>query len=125
MGMVTMGFSGRTRDSSPQLPPGQYLTDDFPVLSAGPTPRIPLETWQLTVTTELSQTHQWSWAELIGLPAESIATRHSLRDAVVETEHHLARCFTGHRAQPVTRSRSAARRGKCRRGRERQSPRRP
>jgi DMSO/TMAO reductase YedYZ molybdopterin-dependent catalytic subunit len=74
MGTVTRGFSGRRRDSSPQLPPGQYLIDDFPVLSAGPTPRIPLETWQFTVTTELGQTHQWSWAELMGLQADSITT---------------------------------------------------
>jgi DMSO/TMAO reductase YedYZ molybdopterin-dependent catalytic subunit len=68
------GPQSRRRDSSPQLPPGQYLTDDFPVLSAGPTPRIPLETWQFTVTTELGQTHQWSWAELMGLQADSITT---------------------------------------------------
>jgi hypothetical protein len=61
MGIFTRGFSGRRRDSGRQLPPGQYLTDDFPVLSAGPTPRIPLDSWQFTVTTELGQTHQWSW----------------------------------------------------------------
>jgi DMSO/TMAO reductase YedYZ molybdopterin-dependent catalytic subunit len=72
MGIVTRGFSRRRRDSGRPLPPGQYLTKDFPVLSAGPTPRIPLDTWQFTVTTELGQTHQWSWSELMALPAESI-----------------------------------------------------
>jgi DMSO/TMAO reductase YedYZ molybdopterin-dependent catalytic subunit len=72
MGIVSRGFSGRRRDSSQQLPPGQYLTEDFPVLSAGPTPRIPLDSWQFTVTGELGQTHQWSWSELMALPAESI-----------------------------------------------------
>jgi DMSO/TMAO reductase YedYZ molybdopterin-dependent catalytic subunit len=72
MGIFTRGFSGRRRDSGQQLPPGQYLTNDFPVLSAGPTPRIPLDTWQFTVTTELGQTHQWSWSDLMALPAEPI-----------------------------------------------------
>jgi DMSO/TMAO reductase YedYZ molybdopterin-dependent catalytic subunit len=74
MGIFTRGFSGRRRDSSRQLPPGQYLTEDFPVLSAGPTPRISLDAWQFTVSTELGQTHQWSWAEMMSLPAESITT---------------------------------------------------
>jgi len=74
MGIFTRGFSGRRRESSQQLPPGQYLTDDFPVLSAGPTPRIALDTWQFTLTTELGQTHQWSWSDLMALPAESITT---------------------------------------------------
>jgi DMSO/TMAO reductase YedYZ molybdopterin-dependent catalytic subunit len=72
MGIVTRGFSGRRRDSSRRLPPGQYFTEDFPVLSAGPTPRIPLDVWQFTVTTELGQTHQWTWPELEVLPSESI-----------------------------------------------------
>ena len=72
MNIFTRGFTGRRRDGSRELPPGQYLTEDFPVLSAGPTPRISLDVWQFTVTTELGQTHQWSWAELMGLPAESI-----------------------------------------------------
>ena len=34
--VVSRGFSGRRR-SAPDLPPGQYLTEDFPVLTAGPT----------------------------------------------------------------------------------------
>jgi len=72
MDIFTRGFRGRGRDSSGQLPPGQYLTNDFPVLSAGPTPRIPLDAWEFTITTELDESHQWSWAELMALPAESV-----------------------------------------------------
>src|SRR5829696_1617139 len=72
MDIFTRGFRGRGRDSSGQLPPGQYLTNDFPVLSAGPTPRIPLDAWAFTITTELAESQQWSWAELMALPAESI-----------------------------------------------------
>jgi DMSO/TMAO reductase YedYZ molybdopterin-dependent catalytic subunit len=56
------------------LPPGQYLTEDFPVLSAGPTPRIPLDAWEFTVTTEQGDSNRWSWTELMALPAESITT---------------------------------------------------
>ncbi|MEV4631532.1 sulfite oxidase-like oxidoreductase, partial [Micromonospora sp. NPDC049523] len=44
MGIVSPGFQGRPRSSQPALPPGQYLTEDFPVLSAGPTPRVSLDT---------------------------------------------------------------------------------
>jgi len=59
MGIVTPGFTGRPREPDAKLPPGQYLTRDFPVLSAGPTPRIPLERWEFTVTTEAGATHRW------------------------------------------------------------------
>ena len=40
---ISRGFSGRPRrDVDPsRVPPGQYVVDDFPVLSAGPTPRTP------------------------------------------------------------------------------------
>jgi DMSO/TMAO reductase YedYZ molybdopterin-dependent catalytic subunit len=64
----------RRRDSSQQLSPGQYLTDDFPVLSAGPTPRIPLETWHFTVTTELGQDASVELRGADGPAAESITT---------------------------------------------------
>jgi DMSO/TMAO reductase YedYZ molybdopterin-dependent catalytic subunit len=70
--IVSRGFRGRRRDSGQRLPPGQYLTDDFPVLSAGPTPRISLDDWEFTVATELGQSYRWNWRELTGLPAESI-----------------------------------------------------
>ena len=69
MGIVTPGFRGRRRDAV-QLPPGQYLTHDFPVLSAGPTPRVDLDDWSLTVTTESGQRYAWSWADLMALPQE-------------------------------------------------------
>ena len=43
---ISRGFRGRRRDDAPsdRVPPGQYVTDDFPVLSAGPTPR---PSWRL------------------------------------------------------------------------------
>jgi DMSO/TMAO reductase YedYZ molybdopterin-dependent catalytic subunit len=71
MGIVSPGFHGRRRESAVKLPPGQYLTEDFPVLSAGPTPRIPVEEWELTVTTETGRQHRWTWRELLELPSET------------------------------------------------------
>src|ERR671913_461669 len=65
MGFVSPGFRGRPRAEGVQLPPGQYLTEDFPVLSAGPTPRIPLDRWEFVITTEAGQAHRWSWPELL------------------------------------------------------------
>jgi DMSO/TMAO reductase YedYZ molybdopterin-dependent catalytic subunit len=70
MVVSTRGFHGREADSGHKLPPGQYETRGFPVLSAGPTPRIPLDRWQFTITTERGQSHSWSWPELLGLPQE-------------------------------------------------------
>jgi DMSO/TMAO reductase YedYZ molybdopterin-dependent catalytic subunit len=74
MGIVSPGFSGRRQQGGTALPPGQYLTEDFPVLSAGPTPKLDLDTWTFTVTTETGQRHQWTWAELRGLPSERFTT---------------------------------------------------
>ena len=71
MAVVTRGFTGRGH-SDPKLPPGQYLTEDFPVLSAGPTPRIDLNKWQFTVVTEAGGRHTWNWQELLALPSEDV-----------------------------------------------------
>ena len=70
MGIVTPGFRGRRSRSDAKLPPGQYLTRDFPVLSAGPTPSVDRVGWELTVTTETGATHRWSWPQLLALPQE-------------------------------------------------------
>ncbi|WP_034804325.1 sulfite oxidase-like oxidoreductase [Intrasporangium oryzae] len=69
---VTRGFHGRRRDSDARLPPGQHLTPDFPVLSAGPTPLVPRDDWELIVATEDGTRHGWTWAELMALPSEDV-----------------------------------------------------
>ncbi|KAB1922340.1 sulfite oxidase-like oxidoreductase [Micromonospora noduli] len=71
MGIVSPGFQGRPRTQEPALPPGQYLTEDFPVLSAGPTPRVSLDTWEFVISTENGSDHRWSWQELMALPQET------------------------------------------------------
>jgi DMSO/TMAO reductase YedYZ molybdopterin-dependent catalytic subunit len=74
MAQFTRGFGARRRESDPALPPGQYLTTDFPVLSAGPTPRIPLEEWRFAIRTETGAATGWTWEEFLALPAETIDT---------------------------------------------------
>jgi DMSO/TMAO reductase YedYZ molybdopterin-dependent catalytic subunit len=71
---VSRGFLGRRRpDVDPaRLPPGQYFTPDFPVLSAGPTPRTPLSEWSLTIDGAVDGALSWTWEELLALPAEEI-----------------------------------------------------
>jgi DMSO/TMAO reductase YedYZ molybdopterin-dependent catalytic subunit len=71
MGIVSPGFTGRRRGGT-DLPPGQYLTHDFPVLSAGPTPHILPEHWEFTVTTETGEVSRWDWAAFTALPSEEI-----------------------------------------------------
>jgi DMSO/TMAO reductase YedYZ molybdopterin-dependent catalytic subunit len=71
MAVVSPGFHGRPRgDHSSRLPPGQYLEEDFPVLSIGPTQRIRLDQWQFEITTETGRGHRWSWPDLMALPSE-------------------------------------------------------
>lgn len=71
MSVISRGFHGR-RERNEALPPGQYLTEDFPVLSAGPTPRIPLDEWQFAVTTEVGNTRAWNWLQFTALPTDDV-----------------------------------------------------
>lgn len=68
--MATRGFFGRGRSAETEgrLPPGQYLTDDFPVLSAGPTPRVRIEDWSFTLKVGPKPVMKWSWTEFNALP---------------------------------------------------------
>jgi DMSO/TMAO reductase YedYZ molybdopterin-dependent catalytic subunit len=70
---ISRGFHGRRRDDAQaaRIPPGQYLTTDFPVLSAGPTPHTPLNQWTFTVDGAVAQTRQWTWDELQALPQDT------------------------------------------------------
>lgn len=74
MGIISPGFLGRRRRDDPNLPPGQYLTESFPVLSAGPTPRIAPADWEFTITTETGAVHRWNWDEFLALKQEDVTT---------------------------------------------------
>ncbi|MFD5213329.1 sulfite oxidase-like oxidoreductase [Microbacterium sp. NPDC058345] len=67
-------FGGRRRNDDPALPPGQHLTESFPVLSAGPTPSIAPQNWEFFIHTETGDTRRWSWEQFLALPSEEITT---------------------------------------------------
>ena len=69
---IARGFQGK-RASGPanRLPPGQYETRDFPVLSAGPTPRVSLASWDFSIVDAQGKAARWSWEELQALPHET------------------------------------------------------
>jgi len=73
---VSRGFRGRRQSEATarRLPPGQYETRDFPVLSAGPTPRTALASWDFTVRGPSGPTARWTWDEFQALPHETVTT---------------------------------------------------
>ena len=50
------------------MPPGQYVTDGFPVLSAGPTPCTSLEQRTFSITQGGQARKSWTWQEFRALP---------------------------------------------------------
>jgi DMSO/TMAO reductase YedYZ molybdopterin-dependent catalytic subunit len=73
-GFVSRKFKGKRREqgAAGRVPPGQYLTNDFPVLSAGPTPHTPLDRWDFVIRGEVEQERRWTWDEFRALPREEI-----------------------------------------------------
>jgi DMSO/TMAO reductase YedYZ molybdopterin-dependent catalytic subunit len=71
---MTRGFFRRHAEPADgnRLPPGQYLERGFPVLSAGPTPRVPTERWAFEVYGAVGDEKRWSWDEFHQLPRETI-----------------------------------------------------
>src|SRR5262245_35525787 len=72
MSVINTGFGGRRRQTDDRLPPGQFLTDDFPVLSAGPTPDIDTADWGFTIRAPDGQRWDWTWDEFLTRPSEEI-----------------------------------------------------
>jgi DMSO/TMAO reductase YedYZ molybdopterin-dependent catalytic subunit len=72
--LTTPGFVGKRRRENAGLPPGQHITEDFPVLSAGPTPAIPLGQWELSIVSETGAVRTWTWLQFRALPSELIST---------------------------------------------------
>ena len=91
--MVTRGFGGRRPppDAARRLPPGQHLVEDFPVLSAGPTPRVPTESWTFTVKVGPRAVRSWTWSEFLTLPQTELTPRYPLRDHLVQVRHSMER----------------------------------
>jgi DMSO/TMAO reductase YedYZ molybdopterin-dependent catalytic subunit len=74
MSPISRGFTGRRRQGGDpsRVPPGQYVTTDFPVLSAGPTPHTPLDEWSFTISGQVGEPVSWPWDEFLALPSETV-----------------------------------------------------
>ena len=73
--MNTRGFFGRQRPNKQidkRLPPGQYLTEGFPVLSAGPSPKTSLGDWDFTIENTDGRKYALSWDEFKILPTVNL-----------------------------------------------------
>lgn len=70
--IINSGFK-KKRETNDRLPPGQYETSDFPVLSLGPTPQVSKEDWRLEVF-GLATPQMLDWCKLNSLPIEDIET---------------------------------------------------
>jgi DMSO/TMAO reductase YedYZ molybdopterin-dependent catalytic subunit len=74
-GFVSRGFTGRRRTSAElrvRLPPGQYAEQGFPVLTAGPTPDVPVDQWRLRIDGMVERPREWTWEEFAQLPFEAV-----------------------------------------------------
>src|SRR3989442_14310625 len=70
---VSRGFTGKRERAGAQagrVPPGQHLVTDFPVLSAGPTPRSDLARWTFTIDGPVTPPGSWRWAGFHRLPGQ-------------------------------------------------------
>ncbi len=73
---VSRGFRSRrpASDNKDRVPPGQHLTTDFPVLSAGPTPSITTDNWSFALQLGGSLLAKWTWAQFEALPQTTLKT---------------------------------------------------
>src|SRR5215813_3224372 len=73
---ISRGFRSRRPEQTPKdrVPPGQYVTTEFPVLSAGPTPQTKVADWNFVLQLDGSLLGKWSWAEFEALPQTTIKT---------------------------------------------------
>ncbi|HSJ29524.1 MAG TPA: sulfite oxidase-like oxidoreductase [Acidimicrobiia bacterium] len=62
-------FRGRADVDQARVPPGQYVTERFPVLHAGTVPRVDPETWDFTVEGLVRERRSFTLAEIRSMPA--------------------------------------------------------
>jgi DMSO/TMAO reductase YedYZ molybdopterin-dependent catalytic subunit len=74
-GFVSRGFQRRHEtptDLENRLPPGQYVEHGYPVLTAGPTPRIDPAVWTFKIDGMVGNERELTWDEFHALPFETI-----------------------------------------------------
>jgi DMSO/TMAO reductase YedYZ molybdopterin-dependent catalytic subunit len=57
-----------------RVPPGQYLTERFPVLTYGRNPKFDRSSWSLRIWGEVEEPYELSWDELLGLEQVTLTT---------------------------------------------------
>jgi DMSO/TMAO reductase YedYZ molybdopterin-dependent catalytic subunit len=65
---------GRSERSTDRLPPGQTLTDGFPVLDLGSKPEVPVDKWELRLDGEVENPQMISWQQLNDLPQATMTS---------------------------------------------------
>ena len=74
-GFISRGFGGGRRvpeELAHRVPPGQYVEPGFPVLTAGPTPRIAPDEWSFRIEGMVANQRAWTAAEFRELAFEEI-----------------------------------------------------
>ncbi|MEA2234373.1 MAG: hypothetical protein QOD83_4189 [Solirubrobacteraceae bacterium] len=75
MALFSRGFSGGRRvppELADRVPPGQYVEHGFPVLTAGPTPRVDPDEWGLRIDGMVAEPRRWTAAQFRELPSEAV-----------------------------------------------------
>jgi DMSO/TMAO reductase YedYZ molybdopterin-dependent catalytic subunit len=72
---ISRGFTRRRQvpeGLGDRLPPGQYYESGFPVLTAGPTPRIDTDAWRFKIDGMVAEPREWTWDEFNALEQETV-----------------------------------------------------
>jgi DMSO/TMAO reductase YedYZ molybdopterin-dependent catalytic subunit len=74
-GFISRGFGGLRRvpeELKERIPPGQYYEPGFPVLTAGPTPKVNTAEWVFSIDGMVGEKRSWTWEEFSQLPFEDV-----------------------------------------------------
>jgi DMSO/TMAO reductase YedYZ molybdopterin-dependent catalytic subunit len=81
MGITSKVLAARGRRQAAELgiaperiPPGQYVTQRFPVLTYGSNPPFDLNAWSLSIWGEVEEPYSLRWDELMALPQAEVTT---------------------------------------------------
>lgn len=79
--IVAMSFFKRNRADleargidPERVPPGQYVTDRFPVLHAGTVPTVDLAAWRFGIKGLVAEEKEWTWDEMAAMPTSKLHT---------------------------------------------------
>ncbi|MBE3591251.1 MAG: sulfite oxidase-like oxidoreductase [Firmicutes bacterium] len=59
-------------EGRPRIPPGQYVTQRWPVLHYGDVPKVDLATWRFRITGLVEDPCEWTYEEIRAMPARTI-----------------------------------------------------